>query len=293
MIRNKNAVSLMAALLTAVFLCSGCQSDEDGEISITMPEPIPDPTDSLMVVVPAGYGVFGNLPDGWGNYEAAENPVWVDSFSIDRHEVTNQQYADYLNAAFANSLVFYASGDVYDAPVNGNLLLKLASDFSHIVFLGATEEFEAEAGFEGIPVVLVTWFGATAYADYFAKRLPTEPEWEKAARGISNAFGDVAGTGVGFVYPWGNAAPSSNLANFGEPNGAPVEAVSNNAGMSWFGAFCMAGNVSEWTSTSLGSSKIHRGGSFISDAEFIRTAARAFADPELAYRAMGFRCARN
>jgi len=295
MIRYKNAISLMAALLAAVLLFSGCQSDENGEISITMPEPILDPTDSSMVVVPAGYGVFGNLPDGWGNYEAAENPVWVDSFSLERYEVTNQQYADYLDSAIIDSVVYYVDGDIYDASENGHLLLQVTSPYCHINFVGDTlqYEFDAEAGYEQIPVVMVTWWGASAYAEYVGKRLPTEAEWEKAARGVSNVFGDVAGTGVGFIYPWGNATPSSSLANFGDPNGAPVEVVSNNAGISWFGAFCMAGNVAEWTATSMGSSRVHRGGSFMSDAEYLRTAARAFADPELAYRALGFRCARN
>jgi len=295
MILSRDGFSLMAALLAALLLFAGCEDEETASVGESPPEPILDPADSGMVIVPAGECILGNFPAGWGNYDAPENPVWIDSFSLDRHEATNQQYADYLDSALADSVIFYRDEKIYDAPENGHLLLEVTSEYCHIYFAGDTLEFvfDVEEGFEQMPVVMVTWYGASSYAEYVGKRLPTEQEWERAARGLAETYGSLDGIGVGYLYPWGNEIPDEDLANFGDPNGSPMEVGSNGAGMSWFGAFGMAGNVTEWASTSAGSARIHRGGSFASDRELLQTAWRSLADPHTSFRTIGFRCARD
>lgn len=288
-------IVLLLGLLLPLFLFASCENDEGGGTSPPppIPQPVVDPDDSTRVLVPAGDCILGNTPDGWGNYAlpAGENPVYVDSFYIDHHEVSNQQYADYLDSAITDSQVFWIAGDIYDAPASGHLLIQLTGEYSHISFIDSTVIFEPDSGFEQMPVVMVSWYGATAFAEYYGKRLPTEAEWEKAARGTSDYYGSIEGVGVGYIYPWGNDEPSGDFANFQDVTGAPESVDSYPLGMSWFGAFNMAGNVSEWTATEVGNTRVHRGGSFVSQPEFLRTAVRALADPITTHRTIGFRCA--
>jgi formylglycine-generating enzyme required for sulfatase activity len=92
------------------------------------------------------------------------------------------------------------------------------------------------------PVVMVTWHGAAAYCEWAGGRLPTEAEWEYAARGPK-----------GNLYPWGDAPPTCDLANYGDCSRVLVQAGSRPAGASWCGALDMAGNVWEWVADWFGS----------------------------------------
>lgn len=269
-------------------LFSGCD-DESGDQGFPTPQPI---IDGDRVLVPAGYVVLGNTPDGWGNYELEPgiNPVYLDSFYIDRYEVTNQQYAAYLTTALNLGQVSMGdSDDVYDA-VSDILLIEISSQYCHITYDSFTDTFEVEDGFVDWPVVMVSWYGAYNYSTFYGERLPTESEWEKTARGDASFFGMYDGIGIGYPYPWGDARPNETLTNFGDSEGAPESVYYHLEGMSWFGAYNMAGNVREWTATSIGSAKIHRGGSFLSPPEYLRTAARAYTDPIVTERGIGFRC---
>ena len=82
---------------------------------------------------------------------------------------------------------------------------------------------------------IVTWHGAASYCEWAGGRLPTEAEWEYAARGPESN-----------LYPWGNAPPSCELANYGDCSRVAVQVGSRPAGASWCGALDMAGNVWEW-----------------------------------------------
>ncbi len=280
-------------LLMLLLLISACQDDEGGS-SLPTPQPIVDANDTTRVLVPAGYVVLGNNPDGWGNYAlaAGEDTVYIDSFYIDRYEVSNLQYAAYLNSAMDSGLVNYTNGDVWET-ASGNLLIKTSSAESGVIWVDTLAAFAAADGYAELPAVMVSWHGADAFATFYGERLPSENEWEKAARGDVNALGTVSGVGVGYPYPWGEATPHQDLANFGSPTGSAAEAVSYPQGMSWFGAFNMAGNVWEWTATIQGSTRVRRGGGFASTAGDIRTAARFFSDPMTTDRTFGFRCAAN
>lgn len=230
------------------------------------------------VDVPAGWLVMGERSPS-GPYYHPGNPVRVEGFDMDRFEVSNQQYANFLNGAIRRkpALVRTSGGRVFDP--GGVLLYVETSEFdenSQITFDRTDSLFTVTPGKESFPITQVTWDGAAVYASSFGRRLPTEAEWEMAARGNGSEFGDTLLTvviddqptqitvGLGRTYPWGEDPDPRRANYFG--SGDPYEGVGRVTtcpvgffdgrtsggfatldGSSPFGAMEMAGNVWEWT----------------------------------------------
>ncbi|MCU0500103.1 MAG: formylglycine-generating enzyme family protein, partial [Anaerolineae bacterium] len=153
---------------------------------------------------------------------------------------------------------------------------------------------------ENRPETCLTWFEARDFCESRGAQLPTEREWEYAARGVES-----------WVYPWGNEAPNANLAIYSRGGTADVLSVPD--GNSWVGAADMAGNVLEWTSTTYDqlrfsypyslnderdntdlsvNHRVLRGGSWFNDGDDLRAAYRYRVGPPVQFNFLGFRCAR-
>jgi sulfatase modifying factor 1 len=224
-----------------------------------------------MVSVAAGDFVMGL--DGYDDVEKPKRTVKLAGFSIDAFEITNQEYNRCVDE---------------DKCSPG----ALAND--------------PQSSSPRLPVVGVTWTDAATYCAWAGKRLPTEAEWEKAARGTDSR-----------LYPWG-ADADCKKANYGTAGGINLGCPENPGrvmpvgsfpeGASPFGALDMAGNVQEWTADwyldkyytgapnedpkgpSTGEYRVIRGGSFGSPATQVETTDRKFGIPEMYGRALGFRC---
>lgn len=286
-------------LISALFL-TGCDAfklaDEEQNDRDNGAEP------SEMVFIPAGEFTMGSdyspnpdiqdgvTDEGFSN-EHPERTVYLSDYFIDVTEVTNAQYRA--------------------------CVLKKVCTEPRVSESLTREDYYTNPVFDNHPVVNVTWFQAQEYCQWAGKRLLTEAEWEKAARGSADER----------IYPWGDDKPNCGLANYGEIVeledgstqvgcvGDTEAAGSYPLGMSAYEILDMAGNVSEWVSDwyspdyydsnifpdnsinpqgpSTGSLKVVRGGSFIDRSYFIRVAMRSRQNPSLGMPHIGFRCAKS
>ena len=202
-------------------------------LKLTIAERILWNTDqSPMVRIPAGRYTMGDHFEQEYSDEKPVHLVELDSFYIDAYEVTNEQYCRFLNT-------------VNGSPEIVSSWVALNNQLSLIEWDSTTEKFQSKrlstVGFDTYPVIGVSRDGAIAYAKWVGKRLPTEAEWEYAARG-----------GVeGKLYSWGNDASLARAsANFGGVGGqdlwldgpSPVGSLDPNL----YGLYDVAGNTLEW-----------------------------------------------
>ncbi len=236
-----------------------------------------------MIAVPAGAFTMGR-DDGPAD-ERPAHPLTLPAFHIDRLPVTNAQFAEFLNARGHSS----AAGErYYDHDDNDARIHAVNGTYS------------ADHGFENHPVVEPSWLGAREYCAWRGKRLPTEAEWEKAARGADQRR-----------HPWGNDAPTPARAQFAAHfnQTAPVEKFS--AGASPYGALGMVGNAWHWVSSAYrpypyraddgredptpGPVRATRGGGHDSPATEITTTQRGRTlsrNPRAGHHNIAFRCAK-
>ncbi|NGZ97086.1 MAG: hypothetical protein CV089_13375 [Nitrospira sp. WS110] len=252
------------------------QEGTTGKIVASKPRPIAGLAKTItgkdgapMVLVSAGDFIMGYQ----GSATEAAHPVYLDAYYIDKYEVTTARYASFFQGA-NRAMPQYWSDQV----------VKQHGDK---------------------PVVGVDWNDANAYCIWAGKRLPTEAEWEKAARGTDQRW-----------YPWGNETPNDQLANFDhccdfKDYGALTDVGSYEAGKSPYGVYDMAGNVNEWVADwwddfyysksssrnpkgpSNGISRVVRGGNWQWSAVDVGSPYRVHDSPTERKVTYGFRCAQD
>ncbi|CAB5126110.1 hypothetical protein D3OALGB2SA_3299 [Olavius algarvensis associated proteobacterium Delta 3] len=243
------------------------------------------PADSAkMVLIPEGEFIMGSKK------YSAEKPIqtiFLDSYYIDKHLVTNGQFQKFVDA----------TKHVTDAEKEGAGMVRIGRRWKKVD--GANwrlpDRLTAMDGREDHPVSQVTYNDAFAYCRWVKKDLPTEAQWEKAARGPK-----------GNEYPWGNQEPNDTMANFDNLIGTTSPVTGYEKGQSQFGLFDMAGNVYQWTrdwygtgerpsknpmGPTEGKEKVIKGGSFIEGVESLRSANRDRYETNYSSFLFGFRCA--
>ncbi len=226
------------------------------------PTIILDKEGAEMVFIPVGTFLMGDFRE----------TRFVDAFYIDKYEVTNKLYADCVSAG------------ICQPPRKRN------SD--------TRESYYGNPDYDNYPVITVDWYMAVTFCSWHDARLPTEPEWEKAARGND-----------GRIYPWGNTT-NYRYANYYNYREDTVAVGSYQAGVSPYGLYDMAGNVKEWVSSlfftypyrtndgrenpNANGARVVRGGAWNSSTVGeIRTSYRSGLYPDTSSLSVGFRCARS
>jgi formylglycine-generating enzyme required for sulfatase activity len=229
-----------------------------------------------LLYVPAGEFTMGSNNGNPG--EKPAHPIYLDAFWIDKTEVTNKMYSSCVAAGVCKEPTS-RSGDT-----------------------NTRSSYYSNPEFNNYPVIYVYWDMAKTYCEWAGRRLPTEAEWEKAARGTD-----------GRSYPWGNESPNEMLANYARGVGATTEVGEYPNGASPYGALDMAGNVWEWVNdwydvnyyATLGEDarnlqgptngryRVLRGGSWSFSGDRVRSSYRYWSPASYSgfYGGFGFRCA--
>lgn len=246
---------------------------------------------SPMVPIPAGWFLMGtNREDGdrhtfeknYDNTEFPQRRIWLDAFHMDQYEVS-----------LGELLQFWQMSDHHVSPELRDLIWHLIS-----------VHFIPDQALAPWPALYVTWEEAQNFCLKQGKRLPSEAEWEKAARGTK-----------GKIFPWGKDDPAQEIAVFGAYHVHEIPLVANvdsfPVGTSEWGIYHLSGNIAEWTNDWLGSDyypimpernppgpktgryKSVRGGSWKSLPVMLRTATRGGAFPKERSANIGFRCAQS
>jgi formylglycine-generating enzyme required for sulfatase activity len=225
-----------------------------------------------MILIPEGPFVMGSDSDRLEF--APAHQVWLPNFYIDKYEVTNANYAACVDAGEC-------------APPN------IPNSKTRPQYFGNPE-------FDDYPVIFVRWDSAETYCKWRGVRLPTEAEWEKAARGTDER-----------LYPWGEQPPDCSRANYwptGPCLGDTAEVGTHPRGVSPYGVHDLTGNVWEWVQDWYnaypggdpeadelfdGTHRVLRGGSFLNTATYLRSFVRKPFKPYMRGSSIGFRCARD
>ena len=267
---------------------------------------------SDMVKIPAGTYFIGSS-DGPASAQP-RHAVNLTAFLIDKYEITNAQFAHFLNSLEIKPKRDIEAGALSASDVSGPDARRVwrTGDTRFLAFIELDDSdaqigiyigrFAPGPGHAQRPVPESTWAGARAYCNWRGARLPTEAEWEAAARGKQER-----------IYPWGNSRPTPELAVFARSKGQTAPVNSHRSGTTPDGIHHLAGNMAEWTSSlfkpypydsmdgreapDLDGERTTRGGDHVFDVEAdkLKTYFRdGFSrNPNAGHRHIGFRCAKD
>jgi len=291
MFRFANHTLNVAGILIGAFVMAACSNVENStpimttvteKAAPTLGESFVDKQGVSMALIPAGPFEMGS--SNGAEDEQPVHAVTLDAFYIDLYEVTNSQYAVCVDAGICD-------------PTTDTTAYE--SSYSRGIYYGNPE-------YANYPLIYANWYEAQAYCEWRGTRLPSEAEWEKAARGGLE----------GNAYPWGDELP---VCKTGGRNGATFDdnGVCNDTdttqvggyGPNGYGLYDMAGNVIEWvgdfydenyyanspmsnpSGPKVGDYRVVRGGSWDSPADSLRVSDRRFNHPGSGSLSIGFRCA--
>ena len=290
-----------------------------------------------MVLIPGGtFDMGDHFDEGWYSWELPVHTVALDSFYMGKYAITNRQYCDYLNSAQSQSLIAVTSGTVYEAG-SGTMYpycdTDIASVYSQIDYSGNvfSVRTDSDRDMSNDPMVEVSWYGAVAYCNWRSQqegyqtcydpcvpdwpcdyskngyRMPTEAEWEYAARGGLSAmrfpWGDTISHGEANYHSWWSAGspyypydvnPTEGYHPTWDDGVFPYTSPVGSFAANGYGLYDMAGNVWQWcndwwagdyydysptsnpTGPTSGAYRIFRGGSWHRLAFMCRVAHRDF-----------------
>lgn len=257
----------------------------------------------VTVPIPAGTFTMGSPSDEPNrDSDETQHQVTLSAFRMSKYEITNAQYATFLNAKSIGSDGKYAAGAYPTQPLiyasNGSYDLGL-----HYI----NSQWVPVSGYENNPVIFVTWYGATEFATYIGGTLPTEAQWEYACRGASTGSVTTFNTGSCLSdaqanYDWAN--PQTSCTNTITKSPCKTQAVGTYPANA-FGLHDMHGNVWEWCSDwygdyvtsaqtnpagdTTGSRRLFRGGGWYDYAQDCRSADRGCGNPDYGGDFLGFR----
>lgn len=275
------SIKIAFVLIFTSSLLIGCAGT--GKVPITGEEEKVSHDISEMVLIPAGNFTMGS--DEYDNEKPAHR-VYIDAYYIDKYEVTNQKYKVFIDAGGYNEKTYWTE-EGWQWKTKENITKPYWWD---------SGEYNSGPSYANYPVVGISWYEAYAFAKWAGKRLPTEAEWEKAARGIDAR-----------TYPWGEGLDNGR-ANYNSSGSTPVGSYPS--GASPYGCLDMTGNVWEWCNdwyqndyysispsknpqgSSSGTFKVLRGGSWDLDVNGLRCAVRYYFNPDFRnfVNGVGFRC---
>ncbi len=295
----KRTVPTLAPLLILMFLMLSCGNDTKSPADSGKTEP---PLPLEFVAVPGGSCQMGGEPGTLGSGCCTAHGATVSGFEMSVYEITNAQYAQYLNEALASGDIDVKYGSVYGKTGQwiGYRYLEfgrqaVTENSCWITFDNGV--FSVTAGKENWPVVLVTWHGSKSFAMHYRLDLPTEAEWEYACRGGKQL---MYGTDDGTI-----GAGKANYIDTGVKHPMAVGSYPSNP----FGIYDMAGNVCEWchdwyeaytgenainpSGPQKGSLRILRGGHYDTYDTFCTSAVRNSVPPDTRDVVTGFRVVRR